>query len=66
MGTAFDTMESFIQALEEDGKLARVTAEVDPSWEITAIMRQIFKKPQPERKAIVFENSASIRRSADL
>lgn len=51
----FSDMEfrSFVEALERDGDLVRVTKEVDPNLEAAAITRLIYENDGP---AVLFEN----------
>jgi UbiD family decarboxylase len=54
---AYKDLREYMAALEEKGKLKRVTKEVDKDWEIAAVCRQLFKKISPyKRPAVVFEN----------
>src|SRR3972149_533140 len=54
---AYRDLRSYLAALEEKGKLKRVTKEVDKDWEIAAVCRQLFKKIAPQnRPALIFEN----------
>jgi UbiD family decarboxylase len=55
--TAFELgWRAYLAALEEKGKLKRVTKEVDKDWEIAAVCRQLFLKIPPERSpALMFE-----------
>ncbi|HZU04671.1 MAG TPA: UbiD family decarboxylase [Chloroflexota bacterium] len=42
--------------LEARGLLHRVRAEVDPTWELASIVRQVFRQHRPERRyALLFE-----------
>ena len=44
----FEDLRSFVRALEEQGQLKRVQAEVDPELEITQIADRMSKSPSPE------------------
>ena len=48
----YTDLRQFLKALEEKGLLKRVTAEVDPELEISAIMDRLIKEGGP---AVVFE-----------
>lgn len=50
---AYDDLQSFLTALEKDGDLTRVTAEVDPYLEITEIVTRVVQDGGP---ALLFEN----------
>ena len=53
----YSDLRSYLEVLEKCGKLRRIRKEVDASWEIAAVCRQLFYKFQPkERPAIIFEN----------
>lgn len=47
------TLREFMDRLEKKGALTYLKAQVDPEWEVGAIMRKIFDKQGP---AILFEN----------
>jgi len=54
---AYADLREYLRALENKGKLKRVTKEVDKDWEVAAVCRQLFKKIPPERRpALLFEN----------
>ena len=54
---AYRDLRDYVATLEENGKLKRVTKEVDKDWEIAAVCRQLFKKiPPHKRPALMFEN----------
>ena len=46
----FEDLRSFVRALEEQGQLKRIEAEVDPELEITQIADRMSKLPSPEGK----------------
>ena len=50
---AYTNLREFIQALEKNGELKRITAEVDPVLEITEIANRAVKNGGP---ALLFEN----------
>jgi UbiD family decarboxylase len=53
---AYTDLRAYLAALEEKGKLKRITKEVDKDWEIAAVCRQLFLKIPPERRpALMFE-----------
>jgi 4-hydroxy-3-polyprenylbenzoate decarboxylase len=53
---AHQTLREFVHALEKQGELARVRAEVDPELEITEIVDRVSKGPAEGNKALLFEN----------
>jgi 4-hydroxy-3-polyprenylbenzoate decarboxylase len=54
-GAARDLREHLAR-LEGLGLLHRVAAEVDPDWELSCILRQVFLQARPERRyAVLFE-----------
>lgn len=57
---SYTTLAEFVEQLETDGQLARVTAEVDAELEITEITRRIAEK---SRAAVLFELVAGSRLS---
>lgn len=50
-------LRSMIQTLEEQGELVRIQREVDPNYEMAAVMAAIEK----QRKAFIFENVRGAR-----
>jgi len=51
------SMREFIDELEAQGKLQRVSKEVDPSWEVSCMARWIYQGlPMEERFGLLFEN----------
>ncbi|HLH27154.1 MAG TPA: UbiD family decarboxylase [Chloroflexota bacterium] len=56
---AYADMREYLAALERAGKLHRVRAEVDKSWEVAAVARRVFQNIPPERRpALLFERVA--------
>ena len=51
---AFDSLTDFVKLLEKRGELVRITDEVDPKLEITAITDRVSKSPGGG-KALLFE-----------
>src|SRR5215218_3835125 len=50
------SLRAQLARLAAAGLLHRVQKEVDPAWELSAVARQMFLQPDPERRyAIVFE-----------
>ena len=49
---AYDDLRDFIARLEKDGQLRRVTAPVDPTLEVTEIVRRVVRARGP---ALLFE-----------
>ena len=53
---AYTDLRAYLAALEEKGKLKRITKEVDKDWEIAAVCRQLFLKIPPRRRpGLMFE-----------
>jgi 4-hydroxy-3-polyprenylbenzoate decarboxylase len=50
---AFSDLQSFLDALERDGDLVRVSAPVDPHLEVTGIVQRVLRERGP---ALLFEN----------
>src|SRR6266498_1734825 len=50
---AYDDLRGFLKALDKDGDLKRIRAEVDPYLEITEIVTRVVKEGGP---ALLFEN----------
>lgn len=50
---AYDDLRSFLRALEREGELKRIKAEVDPYLEIGEIVDRVQKAKGP---ALLFEN----------
>lgn len=54
---AFPSMREFMQILDQQGELARVTKEVEKDWEISTVARQMcFSYKLDQRPALLFEN----------
>ena len=56
---AFRDLRDYLKALEGDGELRRIAAEVSPVLEITEIADRVVKKQGP---ALLFERVAGRRR----
>ncbi|MCL4506783.1 MAG: menaquinone biosynthesis decarboxylase [Chloroflexi bacterium] len=52
----FRNLRDFIRALEDDGELVRIDAQVDPELEISEITDRVSKGPLSANKALLFEN----------
>jgi len=53
---AYRDLRDYLNALERRGKLHHVKKEVDPDWEVTAVMRRVFQRIPPARRpATLFE-----------
>ena len=50
------SLQTFINILEEQGQLVRVTQSVSPELEITEIADRVCKGPEKHNKAVLFEN----------
>ena len=57
----FDDLRGFISALEKQGQLKRIRAEVDAELEITEITDRVSKRGGP---ALLFENVRGLRNAA--
>ncbi len=54
---AFKDLRDYLQRLEEQDLLRRITCEVDPDWEIAAVCRTVFSRfDSASRPALLFEN----------
>lgn len=52
-------LRDFLAVLEGEGRLHRVTREVEKDWEVAAVCRKLFQNiPQARRPAILFERIA--------
>lgn len=51
----YEDLQAFLAALEADGDLKRITAEVDPHLEISEITQRVIREDGP---ALLFENPA--------
>jgi UbiD family decarboxylase len=53
---AYRDLRHYLQALETRGKLHHVKKEVDPGWEVAAVLRRLFQRvPRDRRPAVMFE-----------
>ena len=53
---AYRDLRHYLATLEAHGKLRRITARVDPAWELAAITRRVFERyPDADRPALLFE-----------
>ena len=53
---AYKDLREYLAALEMRGKLHHVKKEVDPDWEVAAVMRRVFQRiPRDRRPAMTFE-----------
>ncbi len=52
---SFKSLSDFLEVLEKDGELVRITKRVDPYWEIAAVTRQVISLPPARRPALLFE-----------
>src|SRR5438034_11157782 len=53
---AYKDLRDYLAALEMRGKLHHVKKEVDPGWEVAAVMRRVFQRIPPARRpAMMFE-----------
>ena len=53
---AYKDLREYLAALEMRGKLHHVKKEVDPGWEVAAVMRRVFQRvPRDRRPAMMFE-----------
>jgi UbiD family decarboxylase len=44
---AYQDLREYLAALDKRGKLHRVAKEVDPGWEVAAVMRRVFQRIPP-------------------
>ena len=51
---AFKDLREFIDHLEKEGQLKRISAEVDPFLEMTEIQKRVLEEEGP---ALLFENA---------
>lgn len=51
---AYAGLREYLEALERDNKVHRITAEVDKDWEIAAVCRRVFQKIAPQRRPVLF------------
>ena len=47
---AYQDLREYLAALDKRGKLHRVKKEVDPGWEVAAVMRRVFQRIPPARR----------------
>jgi len=53
---AYPDLRAYLHALEVRGKLHHVTQEVDPTWEVAAVLRRVFQRLPPARRpALMFD-----------
>jgi UbiD family decarboxylase len=53
---AYKDLREYLAALELRGKLHHVKKEVDPGWEVAAVLRRVFQRIPPARRpAVMFE-----------
>jgi UbiD family decarboxylase len=53
---AYKDLREYLKTLESRGRLHHVTREVDPDWEVAAVMRRVFQRiPRERRPAVMFE-----------
>jgi len=53
---AYRDLRDYLRALETRGRLHRIKQEVDPAWEVAAVMRRVFQRIPPARRpAVLFE-----------
>jgi UbiD family decarboxylase len=53
---AYRDLREYLGALEKRGWLHHVKKEVDPTWEVAAVMRRVFQRiPRERRPAMMFE-----------
>ena len=54
---AYADLRDYLATLERNGKLFRITAEVDNMWEVAAVTRRVFQRiPERDRPGLLFEN----------
>lgn len=54
---AYKDLREYLAALEIRGKLHHVKKEVDPDWEVAAVIRRVFQRIPPARRpAVMFEH----------
>jgi len=50
-------LREYLEVLEKQGKLFRISKEVDKDWELSAVAKLAFRKiPDERRPALLFEN----------
>ena len=56
-GMAYDSLRPYLQVLEQNGMMRWVDKEVDKDWEISSVLRMIFRAmPEDKRYGIGFRN----------
>src|SRR5438876_11570868 len=50
---AYKDLREYLAALEVRGKLHHVKKEVDPDWEVAAVIRRVFQRIPPARRPAV-------------
>ncbi|HLG72075.1 MAG TPA: UbiD family decarboxylase [Chloroflexota bacterium] len=50
------SLRDLLARLDREGELCHVTAPVDRTWEIAAVMRKVLSFPADQRPALLFEN----------
>ena len=54
---AYDSLRPYLQVLEQNGMMRWVDKEVDKDWEISSVLRMIFRAmPEDKRYGIGFRN----------
>ncbi|HEY1296062.1 MAG TPA: UbiD family decarboxylase [Chloroflexota bacterium] len=54
---AYTDLRDYLATLERNGKLLRISAEVDNEWEIAAVTRRVFQRiPEADRPGLLFEH----------
>src|SRR5438046_303519 len=51
------SLREFVERLDREGELCRVTRPVDRAWEIAAVTRKMLAFPADQRPALLFEDS---------
>ena len=63
---AYKDLRDYLAALEIRGKLHHVKKEVDPDWEVAAVIRRVFQRIPPARRpAVMFEHIKGHRMPLD-
>ncbi len=53
---AYQDLREYLKTLEARGRLHHVKKEVNPDWEVAAVMRRVFQRIPPERRpGVMFE-----------
>src|SRR5260370_31520737 len=54
---AYADLRQYLAALDREGKLFHVRAEVEREWEIAAVTRRVFQRiPEKDRPGLLFEH----------